>query len=207
MHNIKQSTFEKFQKIGVMIESLLHPLCEVVIHDFSNLDHSIVFIKGNITNRSVDGAATNLLIEQLRSDGEKEMITNYYSSLPGGRQIKSSTLFLKDDTGKIYGAFCINLLISDFMTINKLLSRFLNGNDQINEYFTDNVSETIQYMITETLHEMGGYMNVMSKDDKIELVRLLDKKGLFQMKHSVTILAEQLNVTRTTIYNYLRECR
>lgn len=203
----QELTFENLKKIAVLIEGLFHPLCEVVIHDFADLDHSIIFIQGNITNRSIHGAATDLLIKFIKSEGNEEMISNYFTWLPGGKQMKSSTLFLRGVDGQIYGAFCINFFVSDFLAFNNVLSSFLTADRRVTESFTDDINETIQMMINETLNEMGDVNGLLTKDDKINLICRLDKKGIFQVKHSVTILAQHLNVSRATIYNYLRDSR
>jgi predicted transcriptional regulator YheO len=203
----KQAEFETLKRTAVAIESLFHPLCEIVIHDFSDLDHSIIHIQGNITNRSLGGAATDLLITQLKSDENEDYITNYLTTLPGERLMKSTTMFLRDETDCIYGAFCINFQVSDFIGFERILKTFLSVDNNVSEIMTDDINETLQSMINETLHDMGSTSPVLSREGKIELIRRLDEKGVFQVKRSVTLLAYQLGVSRATIYNYLSETR
>ncbi len=47
----------------------------------------------------------------------------------------------------------------------------------------------------------------MSREDKIDLIARLDEKGVFQVKKAVPILADQLSLSRATVYNYLSEAR
>ena len=47
----------------------------------------------------------------------------------------------------------------------------------------------------------------MHKEDKIEMVRYLQKHGIFLVKDAMDRLAEKLNVSRFTIYNYLAEIK
>ena len=47
----------------------------------------------------------------------------------------------------------------------------------------------------------------MSKEDKIDLIARLDEKGAFQVKRAVTLIAEELGLSRSTIYNYLAQAR
>jgi predicted transcriptional regulator YheO len=47
----------------------------------------------------------------------------------------------------------------------------------------------------------------MGREEKIELIGRLAEKGVFQVKKSVSILADQLGLSRATVYNYLREAR
>ncbi|MFM7174715.1 MAG: helix-turn-helix domain-containing protein, partial [Caldilinea sp.] len=48
---------------------------------------------------------------------------------------------------------------------------------------------------------------LLNRDDKIGLIRRLDDKGVFQIKKMVPFVADQLGLSRATIYNYLREGR
>ena len=52
---------------------------------------------------------------------------------------------------------------------------------------------------------MCGYVKIsqMKRDDKIEFVRYLDKKGAFLITHSAERVYEYLNISRFTLYNYL----
>jgi predicted transcriptional regulator YheO len=203
----RQATYETLKRAAVAIESLFHPLCEVVIHDFTDLDHSIIHIQGNVTNRSVGGAATDLLLKQVKSDTKEDYITNYLTTLPGGRLMKSTTMFLRDQDDQVFGAFCINFQVSDFMGFEKILTTFLSTDNNVSEVLTDDINETLQALISETLYDMGSTTPLLTKGDKIELIRRLEDKGVFQVKRSVTLLAHQLGISRATVYNYLREAR
>lgn len=45
----------------------------------------------------------------------------------------------------------------------------------------------------------------MEKEDKIEIIKYLDQRGAFMIKGAVDQVADKLNVSRYTIYNYLKE--
>ena len=45
----------------------------------------------------------------------------------------------------------------------------------------------------------------MNKSDRITLIRNLKNAGVFKIQKSVPYIAEQLGVSRYTIYNYLNE--
>jgi predicted transcriptional regulator YheO len=45
----------------------------------------------------------------------------------------------------------------------------------------------------------------MSKSDRVQVVKLLDERGVFQLRKSVPLVAERLGVTQKTVYNYLTE--
>jgi predicted transcriptional regulator YheO len=207
--SIPEPTYGVLRQVAAALEKLFEPFCEVVIHDFADFEHSIVCLAGNITNRNIGGAATDLLLTKA-SDGETdEDLYNYLTSLPGGRLMKSCTVFLRDDEGHAQGAFCINFDISAFVNMRNQLGRFIATSDRgdVVETFTDEIEETVQNLIAETLNEIGQGQPLLNRDDKIDLIRRLADKGVFQVKKMVPFVADQLGLSRATIYNYLREVR
>jgi predicted transcriptional regulator YheO len=46
---------------------------------------------------------------------------------------------------------------------------------------------------------------MIETEDRIEMVRMLDERGAFQVRDSVAYVAGRTGVTRKTIYNDLRE--
>lgn len=191
------------------IERLFAPFCEVVIHDFADFEQSIIHMEGNISQRKVGGAATDLLLAKAKNGDTGEDFYNYQTRLPNGRMMKSSTTFLRDDTGRAYGAFCINVDISAFTECQRLLGTFLTAHTptDVSEVLTDDIQHTIQTVVAETVYQMGDDAPILSRDDKVDLIARLDDKGIFQVKKAVPILADQLGLSRATVYNYLREAR
>ena len=47
----------------------------------------------------------------------------------------------------------------------------------------------------------------MRKKERVEMIRFLQDKGAFSIHKSIPIIAEKMNVSRYTIYNYLREIK
>ena len=78
---------------------------------------------------------------------------------------------------------------------------------EVNETLSDDIQRTIHSILREAVNEMGAELPIMSKDDKIDLIARLDEKGAFQVKRAVPLFAEELGLSRSTIYNYLAEAR
>jgi predicted transcriptional regulator YheO len=205
----KQATFRMLQPLADGLEKLFHPFCEVVIHDFSDFERSIIYIAGSISNRSIGGAATDLLLARASSGDTDEDLHNYLTSLHGGRLMKSSTVFLRDETGKAYGAFCVNVEMTQFVQFHKLLGDFFATQERgnVTELLSDDFTNTVQSIITETIYEAEKPLPIMTREDKIDLIARLDAKGVFQVKRAVPIIADHLGLSRATVYNYLAEAR
>jgi predicted transcriptional regulator YheO len=204
----KAAAFNLLRQIATGIERLFASHCEVVIHDFSDLEHSIVHLQGSLSDRSIGGAATDLLLKRVQAGDTSEDLHGYTTQLPNGRILKSSTIFLNDENGEAYGAFCINYDMSAFLGIHKLLSEFIkSGTENVSEALSDDINQTIGAIITETINEMEITGPLLSRDDKITLIAKLDDKGVFRVKKAASILATQFGFSKATIYNYLREAR
>ena len=104
---------------------------------------------------------------------------------------------------------CINLDISAFAGMRRILGDFLalDAGSEVNETLSDDIQRTIHGMLREAVNEIGAELPIMSKDDKIELIERLDEKGAFQVKRAVPLIAEELGLSRSTIYNYLAVAR
>ncbi|HMN30519.1 MAG TPA: helix-turn-helix domain-containing protein, partial [Caldilineaceae bacterium] len=125
------------------------------------------------------------------------------------RQMKSCTVFLHDPNGQAFGAFCINVDVTAFAQMQQFLGVFLSGEAQpeISETFSDDIEETIQSLVAETLYELGQNLPLVGREEKIALIGRLADKGVFRVKKAVPILADQLGLSRATVYNYWREAR
>lgn len=58
-------------------------------------------------------------------------------------------------------------------------------------------------MVRQVETELGTRLSELDRAGKQRAVRLLDERGAFQLRRSVAAVAEQLGVTRFTVYNYL----
>lgn len=205
----RAATFALLRQIAIGLERLFAPHCEVVIHDFTDLEHSIVDMQGRLSDRSIGGAATDLLLKRVQAGDTEEDLHGYTTQLANGRTLKSSTIFLNDEKGEAYGAFCINFDISAFVGLHKVLADFIksDNDENVSEALSDDINQTIGAIINETVNEMEISGPLLSRDDKISLIARLDEKGVFQVKKAATILATQFGFSKATIYNYLREAR
>lgn len=203
-----KAAFATALQLAVGLRELFGPMCEVVVHDFHDLEHSIVHIEGNVTNRAIGGAATDLLLEKVRQGDTLHDLYAYTTSLPGGRVMKSSTIFLRDGEGCAAGALCINLDVTDFIASRNALNAFVStdaNTERATETLSDNIFETVQSAVAETLYDAGRSLHTLTREEKIDLMNRLEGKGLFQVKKAVPIVADMLGLSRATVYNYLRE--
>lgn len=181
--------------------------CEVVIHDLTKPESSILWIEGDVTGRSVGGPATDLLMRELER-GEIPRILSY-RGYAGDKILNSSTVLFRDSTGCI-GALCTNLDVTDFVIAEDTLRsvwRLQPGEEE--EAFVKEFSELVDMMIARAAQEIGTPFVSMSKDEKVRFLGLIDEMGAFRARttDAVAAVASCLDVSRATVYNYLNQAR
>ena len=65
----------------------------------------------------------------------------------------------------------------------------------------------MESVIDTTVAECGKLPAAMDKAEKNDLIRKLDRAGVFMIKGSVEYLAKVFGASRYTIYSYLKEVR
>ncbi|MDD3655672.1 MAG: helix-turn-helix transcriptional regulator [Atribacterota bacterium] len=189
--------------------------CEVVLHDFSGPQNSIIAIEnGYVTGRKIGDPITDLALSSWRQGGfgnkREDKMINYKSKTKDGRILKSSSVFIKDQNNKIVGCLCINYDLTGHMMFEKIMDEFcaineLNGGKE--ETFTKDVDEILSSIIDEAINEIHKPISLMQKEDNLRVVEKVDEKGGFLIKGAVDQLAFKLNVSRYTVYNYLEEIK
>jgi predicted transcriptional regulator YheO len=202
----KKTVLEALGLLGEIVTKTVGDWCEVVIHDLADLEHSIVSVTGNVTGRAVGGNITDLGLAKLRA-GELDPLLNYRSYTDDGKTLKCSSAFLCDDKGEAFACMCVNLNVTPLLLFEHFVHDLgsLTQENDVKESFGQDLTETIETIISEAAYEAGKPLSVMSKKDRLTMVAALDERGLFQLRHSVPVVAKRLGVSRKTIYNYLNE--
>ncbi len=204
--------YENLSRICAAVSQTLGRYCEMVIHDFKDLKRSLVHVSGNVTGREVGAPVTDLVVKELKAQGDAaEDLLCYRTQTPDGRTLKSSTCFVRDRQGKVLGAVCINLDISGFAgALRQLeeLTRMDTGErSEGPETFAGNLAETLDAILDRALTEVGKPPAAMTRAEKLEVVGILEREGAFLIKGVVGDVARALGVTKYTIYNYVNELR
>lgn len=207
----RQSIFDQAKAVAQAIHNTFGKNCEVVIHDLSDYNNSLIYMAGNVTNRDLGAPITDMVVKELKNEGDNAKDSyNYRTTSQDGRVLKSSSVYLRDMTGHIIGCLCINFDITAFLDAHSLLtefSHFTEDEEEKKETFASSVSDTVNAMVEEALNHFGKMPPTMNKQEKVHLVHILDRQGLFMIKGAVGQLAKILGVSKFTIYNYLQEVR
>jgi predicted transcriptional regulator YheO len=204
--DLKNKIFASLRPAMAAIVDLLGPGCEVVLHDMSDPDASVIAIEGNVTGRDVGAPLTDSGLTSLRAP-ESGRVYSYTTVAEGGRVIKSASVFLSDDKGTIFGGLCINLDITPFLTFDRHLQGLLRPTDDDvpAQTFGSDIGEVLDKMLDDAIAATGIPISLMQRADRLRVVRTLEEKGAFLLRKAIPLVAERLGVSRHTIYSDLAE--
>ena len=191
------------------------PRCEVVLHEIrpgNRLESSIVAIEnGHVTGRTVGGPTTNLGLEAIRSGDPNPDRFNYRTRTTDGRDLRSSSVYFRDRDGQLAAALCINLDVSPYVNardaLGELIGREATEGDEVPETFGREIGEVLDSLIQQAVRRSGVSVGLMTRDQKVGVIRDLDERGAFLVKRAVDRIARALHISRVTAYAYLQEAR
>jgi predicted transcriptional regulator YheO len=196
---------------------------EVVLHDLGKPGASVTAIaNGAITGRTIgspiisgpfnDLGLKKLLSEEGASPGESHtVVSGYKTRSKTGHELDSTSVILRDGEGQAYAALCVNADMTSLRQVqgflNDLLDDVGHGDDKAESEIPPNVDSLVQEIIEEGIRSTRKPVAIMTKEDKIDAVDHMNRRGLFLIRSSVDIAAASLGVSRFTIYNYLDELK
>lgn len=201
---------DSLKRIADAMIHLMGKSCEVAIHDFRNLKSSLVYLAGDVTGRKMGAPVSPQLFALYAEYGDavKDRI-NYRTRMKGGRIVRSTTTFIRNSKGKVIGCFCMNHDVTNLLNMRDFLHEYSVFNDDASTP-ANAVPETssidfIDEIVRQAASDTGKQPAFMNKKERLDLVRMLEKNGLFRFKGAVEHAAYALGVTRYTVYNYLKE--
>ena len=84
---------------------------------------------------------------------------------------------------------------------------FEEGEEQIDEKFEASVKNLIDDLLKKSIKGIGKPVVQMRKEDKLNILKDLKKRGLFLIKGSAQRVSRELSVSLPTIYKYLEEIK
>lgn len=220
------SVLEVFGPVVDLLADLLGRDYEVVLHDFSKPEATVVKIKnGHVTGRSVGSTITDLGLQQvhrLQKDPKSSAIlVNYPAYGSNGRELRCGSLIIRTK-GKCVGSLCINIDLTQFRLMQTFLSKFCTtasveagddaeakkskikkGDEKFVRHFRDLMSE----MVNAVLKESGVPAGLLDQDDRLLILKKLEERGVFLLRGAVPEVSRRLGLSESSVYRYLAKQR
>lgn len=203
---------------------VLGPDYEVALHEINAGSQSIIAIaNGHVSGRKVGAPVTDLALKFMKERVYKthDYILNYKGISKSGKVLRSSTIFIKDENSALVGMLCINFDASRYRNVSQQILQLCNlpaetlieaetvspelpsTLSDVVESFPDNIGEIIENVMEVCLPESGLLHNHLTQSQKIHIVELLNKRGIFLLKGAVSQVAKRLHCSEPTVYRYL----
>ncbi len=185
--------------------------CEIVLHSFEDLGRSVTHIEnGHVTGRSIGSPITDLGMEVLKraeTTGE-DVLSGYFTKTRDGRAMKSATIMLRNRNNKPIGMVCVNFDLS--IPLIDAITPFVPdaaSSAPPREHFALTAQELIHDSLREALAHANNESKLSPSERCKKIVSQLHAKKVFDVKGAVDFVADELGVSRYTIYNHIREAK
>jgi len=218
----REAVINALRPVVPMLAAMAGPHLEVVLHDVSKPENSVIAIaNGHISGRSVGSsvlegpqndrgfaAATRI---KSKDGAVHSIVEDYVTVTADGRELRSASAIFRDASGEPFATLCLNADLSGFQAAHGWLSQMLKpmvsavapapvapAESQMDTLMQEIISEAVG---------PGGSAETMKREEKIQAVGAMQRRGLFIVKGGVERAAAALGVSRFTVYNYMEQLR
>ncbi|CAM3901330.1 transcriptional regulator [Paracidovorax anthurii] len=197
---------EQLQAIAAGLARTFGPFCEVVVHDLLDPRHAILAIHNNLSGRAAGDPATELGLARIQDPEVDQVIANYPNRFADGRQAKSTSIGIKDSTGRYIAALCLNVDLSLFQGFQAMLGQFaaLQGQAPATENLDPAGADAIRARIDQFAARLATTPRLLKAEDRRALLKDLRSAGLLDVRRAMEVIAAHLGVSRASVYSYAR---
>ena len=196
-----------FRQLAKALAKQFGDNCEVVLHDLTSTDieHSVVLVEnGHVTHRAVGDGPSHVVLEAMKAMGARGSAPTdhlaYLTKTGDGRILKSSTIYIHDDTEqKITGILSINYDITSMLLAEQALKSLVANEDDKKE------PESIPQNVNDLLEDLTAYEDepYWTKDDKVRAIQFLNDAGAFLITKSGDKISNFFGISKYTLYSYI----
>lgn len=197
---------EQVKQIADGLAKTFAPFCEVVVHDLLDPAHAVLAIHNNLSGREIGHPATELGLARIQDSAFDQVIANYPNQFSDGRQVKSTSIGIKDSEGRYIAALCMNVDLTVFQGFQGMLSQFvaLRMDAPARETLDPAGSEAIRARIDQFAARLATTPRALKAEDRRALVKELKVAGLLDLRRAMETIAAHLGVSRASVYSYAK---
>lgn len=185
------------------IVELFDPFVEAAVHDLKK--GKIVALYHNLSKRKI-GDISPLAELKVSIDEFPDYFPAYYKRNWDGRQLKCTSITIRDKGKKPVGLICFNVDVSFMQDTQRLLEIFLTLKTESEnpiEMYGGSCEEQAENLIQKYLSENELHLSHLNRSHKQQLVQHLYHQGIFNFKNAVPFVSNYLKISRASIYNYI----
>lgn len=218
-------TVESYRPMVDFLGTVLGCNNEIVLHDFTDLNHSVVDIRnGHVSGRGLGAPATDFALRVLSGEEFKgeDHTPGYLSHSVVGKPLRSASFFIKEGD-EVVGMLCINTdttLIDNLKGVVAAISEvYPSATDELVsqatrapesgslEHFTSSAEDLVAKTVAEHVAATGKAVKDFTPAERIATIRGLNNDGVFLLKGAVAMTADALDISEPSVYRYLQKVK
>ncbi|MDY5846207.1 MAG: helix-turn-helix transcriptional regulator [Bariatricus sp.] len=206
---------EMLKQVAAGLAAQFGDNCEVLIHDLTSgvAQSSIVYIEnGHVTGRKLGDGPSGAVLDALKHhEGPLKDNLAYLTKTESGRILKSSTIYIHDESDRPRYILSINFDITNLLALESTLRSLTTCGTQEDSDSKENAPRMITHDVNTLLDELieqsvalvGVPVPLMSKEDKIKAINFLNDTGAFLITKSGDKVAKYFGISKYTLYSYV----
>ncbi|MGC6404998.1 helix-turn-helix transcriptional regulator [Bisgaard Taxon 45] len=198
-----------YQAVVDGVSALIGRHCEIVLHSLEDLERSTICIaNGHNTNRKIGSPLTDLALKSLHNMQTDSVSKPYFTRAKNQGLMKSVTIAIRNKHQRIIGLLCININLD--VPVAEFMQAFLptpTQSEASHVNFASSVEELVAQTVEKTIEEVTADRLVANNNKNRQIVISLYEKGIFDIKDAINLVAERLDISRHTVYLYIRQLK
>lgn len=154
------------------------------------------------------GKITDLALRMLHdmTGADSSVSKCYFTRAKSGVLMKSLTIAIRNREQRVIGLLCINMNLD--VPFSQIMSTFVppetpDVGSSVN--FASSVEDLVTQTLEFTIEEVNADRNVSNNAKNRQIVLNLYEKGIFDIKDAINQVADRLNISKHTVYLYIRQ--
>ncbi len=205
----KEEVLDFLKRTAEAIAITFGPTCETLVHDMTKSGRPILAIfNSHISGRTI-GSTADIYGDEVYQESYATNfriggdVINAHVFTHTGRHVKSTTILFKG-TDFYYG-LGFNFDYTAVHNAMDTLYGLTRVDDDMTKALAAENSSQLDEIFNECMTLLGKPACDMRKRDRLQLIALLMQKKAFRYQKAITYVADQLGVSRYTVYNYIHE--
>ena len=122
--------------------------------------------------------------------------------------MKSLTIAIRNKNQRIIGLLCININLD--VPLSQFIQALMPSNpmgETSSVNFASSVEELVSQTVEHTIEEVNADRLVANNNKNRQIVVSLFEKGIFDIKDAINLVADRLDISRHTVYLYIRQIK
>ena len=205
---------------------VMGPDYEIALHELKDDSNEIIAIaNGELTGRHLGSPLSNKMLEYLAGNlsETQNYVLDFETVSATGKTMCSNSMLIRGRSGELTGFLCINFDASRYEELARKVMELCGGglkrgvpsgtrliadsNDPVEmpvrSGYPMSIAGATASIVSQVVADYPVEVDRLTQDEKMEIMDILNRKGVFLLKGSVSHVAQALHSSEASIYRYL----